>query len=133
MEHWAKRLFDGFEKDGLLAELQARTSRSCRFCCFYLIHSRYPFRVYLTLCCTCKAKYHYRRLYISRKITLTFGLDLCGGTQCRSHKARWMDRWIDALMVSNVPSPCYKINKMGNGVLAVLYGLDLDKVVLAVS
>ncbi len=34
MERWAKRLFVGFEKDGLLAELQARTSRSCRFCCF---------------------------------------------------------------------------------------------------
>ena len=31
---WAKRLFVGFEKDGLLAELQARMSRSCRFCCF---------------------------------------------------------------------------------------------------
>ncbi len=24
----------GFEKDALLAELQARMSRSCRFCCF---------------------------------------------------------------------------------------------------
>ncbi len=37
------RLFVGFEKYSLLAELQARTSRSCRFCCFfYLIHSRYP-------------------------------------------------------------------------------------------
>ncbi len=34
MERWAKRLFVGFEKDGLLAELQARTSRICRFCCF---------------------------------------------------------------------------------------------------
>ena len=35
VERWAKRLFVGFEKDGLLAELQARTSRSCRFCCFF--------------------------------------------------------------------------------------------------
>ncbi len=26
--------FVGFEKDGVLAELQARTSRSRRFCCF---------------------------------------------------------------------------------------------------
>ncbi len=34
MGGWAKRLFVGFEKDGLLPELQARTSRSCRFCCF---------------------------------------------------------------------------------------------------
>ncbi len=33
-ERWAKRLFVRFEKDGLLAELQARTPRSCRFCCF---------------------------------------------------------------------------------------------------
>ncbi len=29
------RVFVGLEKDGLLAELQARTSRSCRFCCFF--------------------------------------------------------------------------------------------------
>ncbi len=28
------RLFVGFEKVGLLAELQVRTSGSCRFCCF---------------------------------------------------------------------------------------------------
>ncbi len=38
MEHWAKRLFVGFGKDGLLAELQARTSRSCIFC-FFLHHT----------------------------------------------------------------------------------------------
>ncbi len=31
---WAKRLFDGFWIGGLLAELQARTSRSCRFLLF---------------------------------------------------------------------------------------------------
>ena len=34
MEHWSKRLFVGFLKDGLLAELQTRMSRSRRFCCF---------------------------------------------------------------------------------------------------
>ncbi len=34
MERWAKRLFVGFWKDGLLAELQARMSRSCRFLLF---------------------------------------------------------------------------------------------------
>ncbi len=31
-EHWAKRLFVGFEKYGLLAQLQARTSISFFFC-----------------------------------------------------------------------------------------------------
>ena len=33
---WGKYSISGYF--GLLAELQARTSRSCRFCCFYFIH-----------------------------------------------------------------------------------------------
>ncbi len=32
--------FVGFEKDGLLAELQARTSRSCRFFAVFLPHTK---------------------------------------------------------------------------------------------
>ncbi len=39
MEHWAKRPFVGFWKDGLLIELQARTSKSCRFLLF--LHHNY--------------------------------------------------------------------------------------------
>ncbi len=35
MEHWAKRLFVRFWKDGLLAELQANMSRGCRFLLFW--------------------------------------------------------------------------------------------------
>ncbi len=34
MEHWAKGLFVGFLKDDLLAELQTRMSRGCRFLLF---------------------------------------------------------------------------------------------------
>ncbi len=34
MERWAKRPFSGFWKDGLLTELQAKTSRECRFMLF---------------------------------------------------------------------------------------------------
>ena len=30
MQHWVKRLFVGFWKDGLLAELKGRMSRRCR-------------------------------------------------------------------------------------------------------
>ena len=47
MEHWAKRLFVGFEKDGLLAELQARTSRSFRFCCFLPYTQQVSLRFFL--------------------------------------------------------------------------------------
>ena len=39
MEHWAKRVFVGFWIDGLLAELQARMSRSCRISLF--LHHNY--------------------------------------------------------------------------------------------
>ena len=39
IEHWAKRLFVGFQKYGLLAELQARMSRDCRFSLF--LHHNY--------------------------------------------------------------------------------------------
>ncbi len=35
MERWAKRLFVGFWKDGLSAELQAKMSRGCRFLLFW--------------------------------------------------------------------------------------------------
>ena len=34
MERWAKMLFVKFRKDGLLAELQARMSKSCGFLLF---------------------------------------------------------------------------------------------------
>ncbi len=34
-------IIPSFEKDGLLAELQARTSRSCRFCCFFFTSYMY--------------------------------------------------------------------------------------------
>ena len=35
MEHWLKRLFVRFLKDGLLAELEARVPRSCRVLLFW--------------------------------------------------------------------------------------------------
>ncbi len=35
MEHWAKGFFVGFWLEGLLAELQARMSRDCRFLLFW--------------------------------------------------------------------------------------------------
>ncbi len=40
MERWAKRLFVGFWKDGLLAELQAKMSRGCRFLLFWHCRAR---------------------------------------------------------------------------------------------
>ncbi len=46
MEHWTKRLFVRFWKDGFSAEIQARMSRSSRFLLF-LHHNHYNYQVSL--------------------------------------------------------------------------------------
>ena len=42
----SKKPFSGFQKDGILAELQARVSRDCRFLVFYHHNYQLSLRVY---------------------------------------------------------------------------------------